>query len=727
MNTGILDSGKIECFLWSRVLGLATLPSIRETVEVFFGSLYRSQVSMDTKACILRRVVIPLISEGICPGKSFGVAAASQAPCKAVPSCRSSEIDARAEKLLKGPILEYMHSNIWVAFSTSESYKPGHDDYLRLQFISLSFILLRKAPHLVGDMRKDMIRFGWTCVRHDNPVVKNAAYVLLAQFIAAFETPRKIVIQVLLHLLRAHQPEYRPMVRQALEILVPSLTIRLATGAPSAELPIWVKWFNRVLFEHGHTVGQIVHIHQLITHLSDVFYPYREQLAPKLVNSLTKLCLTQNATLETRTLALDIIEMLLDWDIQHIKTVVSHSERFESTPLSQLRQEMANTIITKQRRETVVGILLRILCLAYDFVAKSGLAKRLKELLNKYLDKDSWPPMHLRLTFFERALSMPDTKPERMPFFEHILQTLDLVSMNMQQSWIVENFAILANTSIKFLKTESPVVHELIARQLSRLYQAMGASETLYDSHTTTNFRQQVQTHILENLQSGSNLHGVLRILDAIGKYQGEQFYDYIPLLVKLLQKHAREYVAQSSSQGAASGGTAAVPSGGQPHSLATTVNQGSAELDEATILRMVRTVPSTSEIKGSTQRDILLLLMVILHNHLMQLGDQRRGYLATLIQLVERVNDPHVLVTILSMVYNWVLRSPDPFPTIKEKATIMAAMICFATDPQANPKWSPITSTVQAPSPADGNGGATRSGQAFTAYQIMSKEYLSL
>ena len=487
-NLGILDSGQIECFFtrWSQVLTKTTNQQRRDIIALFFEHF--GQKVSDAKACILRRVTVPLILSGIYPPRHRGDSS-TQPSQDSSPACNPQEMmNRRAAELLSEPIQGLLRSHIWIPFSSApESNLSGVDDYLRLQYISLSFVLLRKAPDVVSDVRKDMIRFGWTCIKHDDPIVKHAAYVFLSQFIATFETPSKIIMQVLIHLLRAHQPEYRPMVRQALEILVPSLPTRLLASTTSTEPPVWIKWINRVLFEHGHTVGQIIHIYQLIAHLPDMFYPYYDQFTPKLINSLTKLCLTQSATLETRNLALDIIEMLLDWDEKHVKGLVP-LQRSESTPLSQLRQEVSSQVITEQKREAVVGILLRILCLAYDFVAKSGLAKRLNLLLRKYLDQDSWPPMHLRLTFFERALSSAEIKTERLPFFEHILHTLELVTLNMREAWVVENFSTLASIIVKFLKTESMTIQELLAKQLARLYSAMNTNETLQEAHTSTNF-----------------------------------------------------------------------------------------------------------------------------------------------------------------------------------------------------------------------------------------------
>ncbi|KAJ1922206.1 transcription-associated protein 1 [Mycoemilia scoparia] len=687
---GVLDSGQIEYYLCSKVLHSANMHQRRSIIALFFEHF--DQNVYDPKASVLRRVVIPLIAYGICPietGKYPDVLA----PCDSIPLCRTGETDARASQFLSGPLLNLVQSNIWAPLSVPESNKPGVDDYLCLQCISLSFALLRKAPNVISDTRKDLIRFGWTCIRHEDPIVKHAAYVLLAQFISTFETPSKIVVQVLVHLLRAYQPEYRPMVRQALEILLPSLPSRVQSPANPTESPMWIKLINRILFENGHTVGNITHIYQLIIKRSDMFYPYRDQFTPKLINSLTKLCLTQAATLETRNLAFDIIEMLLKWDKRCVLESVPPSQR-ESATLVQLRANITNPVVTEQKREAIVGILLRILCMAYDFVAKSGTAEKLNGLLVKYLDQDVWPPIYLRLTFFERALHNVEIKLEKYPFFEHILKSLEYLSENMREAWFVENFATLASIVLRFLKTEKLEIQQFLANLLEKLYSAMSKNENLYNAHTSANFRQHIQTHIFENLQSGTGLFGILLILNTIGKYQGEQFYDYIPLLVKLLQKNTRDFVAQSQSN-------------------------SETQVKNRDIVDLIHKDMTASDIQGDDQQRILLLSILILRKHLMQLGDQRRGFLATIIQLVERTKNPFVLAAVLGIVRMWVLNSKDSFPTTKEKATLMSAMMCLTTNPEANPGWDPLPPTSEL-QPRENSTNVS-------PQELLSREYLTL
>lgn len=58
--------------------------------------------------------------------------------------------------------------------------------------------------------------------------VKHSAYVLVARFIEAYESPPPLVTQIFAQLLRSHQPEARTLVRQALDILTATLPKRCA-------------------------------------------------------------------------------------------------------------------------------------------------------------------------------------------------------------------------------------------------------------------------------------------------------------------------------------------------------------------------------------------------------------------------------------------------------------------------------------------------------------------
>jgi transformation/transcription domain-associated protein len=98
-------------------------------------------------------------------------------------------------------------------------------------------LMLERCPHELVPFRKELIRFSWIHLKNDNTISKYWAYVAVARFIDVYDPPSKIVIQVYVALLRAHQPECRGLVRKALDILTPSLAkVRSHTSAGALRL-----------------------------------------------------------------------------------------------------------------------------------------------------------------------------------------------------------------------------------------------------------------------------------------------------------------------------------------------------------------------------------------------------------------------------------------------------------------------------------------------------------
>ena len=131
-----------------------------------------------------------------------------------------------------------------------------------------------------------------------------------------YETPPKIILQVYVALLRAYKIE-RALVSKALDILVPALPIRL----PKDDYVKAIKWTKKVIFEDGNTLQQLVHVWGVFVRNPSMFYTYRDQFVPQMVNCLSKFALPQNATSEHRTLAVDLAEIIVVWETDRIQKI----------------------------------------------------------------------------------------------------------------------------------------------------------------------------------------------------------------------------------------------------------------------------------------------------------------------------------------------------------------------------------------------------------------------
>lgn len=75
-------------------------------------------------------------------------------------------------------------------------------------------------------------------------------------------------IAVFHSLLKAHAIEARSVVRQALEILTPSMPVRMEDGNT-----MLTHWTKKIIVEEGHSVQQLFHILQLVVRHYKVFWP----------------------------------------------------------------------------------------------------------------------------------------------------------------------------------------------------------------------------------------------------------------------------------------------------------------------------------------------------------------------------------------------------------------------------------------------------------------------
>ncbi|KAJ2389322.1 transcription-associated protein 1, partial [Coemansia sp. RSA 2603] len=422
-SSDVIDVSFVFQYVWSEVIVKLPISKRREVLSAFLVRLSDGSASDEANAILLQHLINPMVAT-VFTLPSIAVSGDEAKAGEASGEDGLSQ-EQRGLELLRGPVIALINQRVWaVHMSNSSQQGSAKRASVRLELVQLSSILIRHAAGAVADQRKDIIKFGWSYIRNDDIMIKNASYVLVAQFIAAFDTPSKIILQAYSSLLKAHQVESRFLVRQALDILLPVLPIRLASGASASAgvggdtagaLPAWVVLAKRVLIDNSASLAHTTHVYQLIAGHAKIFFPYRAQFASNLVGILQKMCLTHSATTETRTLALDIIDLFLQW---HAMLEADGNAQVRATNGVELPAETtdsdrkangsagqgSDSLMSETRRETIVGLLLRMLCLVFDFALKSNLGPRALSLLMQYLDSTRWPAMHLRLTFFERSM-----------------------------------------------------------------------------------------------------------------------------------------------------------------------------------------------------------------------------------------------------------------------------------------------------------------------------------
>ncbi|KAK4510703.1 uncharacterized protein ATC70_005136 [Mucor velutinosus] len=593
-------------------------------------------------------------------------------------------------QVLDVKVMEQLHSKIWGNFSSESSGDEDQyaEDSLRIELLQLTAMIIQYAPQLMTDMRKDVIKFGWHYLRLEDATCKQAAYVLVARFITAFETPSKIVIQVYAALLRAHLSEARTLVKQGLDIISPVLPKRVPLLG-NERVPTWIRLTRKVVVEDTHSISQMVNVYQLLVRQPALFYDYREHFLPQIVNALPKLGLLQNATPENKLLTVELTELMLSWEetrLQNQKKKQQEQEQQGDVPMSPSGKRLADAVPdTPQKktkaegadgqvkaastalstsntanasdaskeygptltlRENTIGYLVRLACSVYtpsDMMRR--LVQRVLNLIKKFLDPEIWPDVHIKFTHLERTLNIKEMNEMLVSSVCSALDILHIDIAHKPSEWYFVNMNQLYRLLENSIKSDNVKVHTALQPVLSCIFgainQTTGADNREEPQHPdVAAFVSLVDSTITDGMASMNNIYAVLKLLQAASTGRSEQLDPFVPGIVKMLQKLTKEHISSAAS--AATSSVAA----------------------------------SSSSSGHDSQVNLLILGLNLLKKRISHLGDQRRWFLTCLIQLIEKSPDVQLLHAILDMLKDWTLNKTETFPTVKEKAGLLVKMM---------------------------------------------------
>ncbi|ORX90024.1 hypothetical protein K493DRAFT_381622 [Basidiobolus meristosporus CBS 931.73] len=546
-------------------------------------------------------------------------------------------------EIIDEAMIEQIHTKIWHPLSLESPEECHHSgDFLKIELLQMTTLIIQYASHLITDARKDVIKFGWNFLKLDDITAKQAAYLLIARFIAAYETPSKIIIQIYVALLKAHQSEARSLVRQALDIVTPVLPKRIPNNAADQKFPTWARWTKRVLIS---------------------FMRAASTSFPQIVNTLAKLGLLQNSTAETKTLTVDLAELILKWEKKAMAVLpndASSSEKenaFGKRPLEhdsegsaqkriQLEQSVSVDVkpqhgeshtkeytLNSSLRESVISYLIRFTCSSSEPISKKGLPLRTLNLIREFISPQLWSEVHTKLGYFERTLVQMEYSEANLPSVCNALEVLDVIIGGKPDEWFCNNIGQLHALLEKCVKSENTKLMKNLEPILTRIYRAIPNNEEATDEMNA--FTATIDSIVQDGLQNLTNLYAALTLLSASSENRPELIDNVIPALGKLILKLTKDHI-----------------------SLQNNVSQGT--------------------LTGDPSLPILIMSLKLMKLRISHLGDQRRWYLTSLIQLIEKSSDNELSRAILDMVTEWVQDKAEAFPTMKEKANLMVTMMCF-------------------------------------------------
>ncbi|SNX86514.1 related to TRA1 - component of the Ada-Spt transcriptional regulatory complex [Melanopsichium pennsylvanicum] len=630
--------------------------------------------------------------------------------------------------VIDADLVTQIANRMWKPFQNPKAANElCSDDALRIELLHMSTMILEHcSDHLApnGQLKKDTIKFGWANLTAEDVTVKNVAYIFIARFLEVFESPIKIVGQVYFGLLRAHQSEGRSMVKKALDILVPALPKR-AGASESGQPPQWAKWTKRQLVDEGHNVSQLFAILSLLVRHADLFYSSREMFIPQIVSNLTKLGLVANVNVESRMLAVDLVELLHKWEKRRQEHVRSQQANSESTTMDSTAEVDAaaggaakrgldapeETAVKKVRidetgisasasksaspagvpapstaasataiadaalspadheylmpmnlREMTVGFLVRFVSLSMEPISKAGIVSKAANLLSETLKAPYWSDVQVRLSIFQRPLIHTEINDQNTPVICNALRTLQIVVEDKTDAYIAPHVPQLQKLLEKSASTDEVSLVEAQKPVLERIFRVIPDPPPEEDVDGEA------------EMDTGDDKKPDEDELNTAKEAKESEATDELAAFRKFADNLIADGLKQSQHLYSVFSMLDAW-SQSKPEKIDAHLPALSKALSKLTKEHLAATSPVPA---NDPNLKLLMLVLELLKRRISNLGDQRRWLLSALVQLVERSSSLELCRFLLSTMSKWILEQREAFPTVKEKAGILLKMMSF-------------------------------------------------
>lgn len=629
----------------------------------------------------------------------------------------SSEATTR---LMDKSMLDAIHNRLWRPQAQDGSDENGSSgvDHSRLELLQLSALLLKYHQSLVAEARKDIIKLGWAYIRLEDNINKHAAYVLIAFFIAQFDSPAKIVNQVYVALLKAHQNEGKALVTQALDLIGPVLPKRLQSSN-DPKYPMWAKLAKRIISEENTNLQQLMSVFHFIIRHPDLFYESREYFVTLMISSLTKIAPAPSPSTDMKKLALNLIELIRNWEYRRVTGIIVTPNSPDTRRRAQDNDAMATDSparsATSDRSEYLIPANYRAMLIKYlaqlvsTFVERypvpaqklrelppndkliplppNDLCKKAFGLFHDLLSQTFWADLEIDLfpkltqailasEKTEKALGSDGTEKPEEKTLTYIINTLQIVRVildSRSDEWIQNQIPLIQRLLEKALKSDNPEIQDclhssdkdydcgreirpLLRRVLEAIPQEGGEEDDMEVETPGTEFIKHLSALATEAMANGSLCSGI-NLVWTLSQVRPVLVDIHVPPVMRALQsKLAKDHVTNVMQSKTPSNAQ------GTPNAekSAPVLTPRDAEIQVLLILKTI---------------DIIALRMGTL-------GDQRRPFLSVLASLVDKSLDLRLCEKILAMVENWIFDSTDPWPTLKEKTAVLHKMLNFEARP---------------------------------------------
>ncbi|EPT03792.1 hypothetical protein FOMPIDRAFT_150002 [Fomitopsis schrenkii] len=544
--------------------------------------------------------------------------------------------------LLDDSIVSKIHAHIWQPMTDDPSFAQD-DDVYRVELLHLTTVMVHRYPEYLQDAKKDIIRCAWHYITSEDAIVKQTAYLLAARFFEAFEGPQKFHLRVWTGLLKPPHLETKNLVRQALDIIAPVLS---RSQSFENGFPQWAKTTRRLLAEEGAGWQQVALMYHLIVRQRSLFYPVRALFVPHIVNYVSKLGLGQashdiRTLYECRTLSVEVLQVVFDWEQQATASTPSAPATDSATDGTSATE--SSWITPLPLRESIVSYLVRLCTIPHDAQTRAGILPRALDLLRSIVGPKGWTDVTFKLHFFSRALESNEFKGEAalLAQAQSSAKVLQVICSEKGDAWFTSNAGVLSKLVRKGLVSEDSVLQDSLHPIYDRLIRLFPVpKEDEEQASEMSEFHTFIYTSIGENLRTTEEgrsnmapvLRGVLLMLKSIVQITPERIEPFSGSLMKLLGRLAKEHI-QSSPQ-------------------------------------------STPGFEQNVR--LIMSILEISQSSVAYLGEQRRWLLSAIAACAEKSKSHSLCKAVLDIAREWAMNKRDPYPTMKEKATLLQKMAAF-------------------------------------------------
>ncbi|WAR58696.1 hypothetical protein PtB15_10B34 [Puccinia triticina] len=648
-------------------------------VARFYNEQVLKSTDVTYKSAVLARFLIIVNNHQIPPQQKAAILRHLINPLLLV----AFERGERENDIVDTEYINKVHLVIWSAFIPNTNVKPfASDDRLDVELLHMASLIVQYRPNLVADQRKEIIKFGWYFLSlRDDLTVKNAAYILISRFIAAYDSPTKIVSQILNALLKLHSTEAKHLAQKALDILLPVIPKRYKDN-PSE----WIRLMKRTLSEEGQNLSFLYNFYSAVVRNPEPFFAHRDVFIPYISAALPRMTASGSSNPEMRSLVVDLVELVVRWEQQRVEVTSKEAtnqdaeatsrtpspEPEHSSPAKRIKLDQPSTpvpsatgseialggyIVPYPIRDAIVSVLIRVITYPNEPTSKNPPIVKALSSMRLILTK-VWPEVEVKVNYFQRALSAEITEGN-IGVVCNAAELLNIVLENKSDEWLLDNLSLVQTLVEKGVSFKSEDLFKVQRPLLHRIFSVLPVDDQSTSDQdenkektgaAVTAFEQWVNSTIKEGLKEPrihENFRSALALLQAFDRAQPSKVDVFIPDIVRNFTRAMRDHLA------------------------ATQTDRNPTTPEQAKIL-----LEQTKTLLEST-RQILEGLCDLMKTRVAAMGEQRLHLLTGLVQLVEK--SPHVELCryILGVQRKWI-EDKDPLPTSREKATILVKMMSY-------------------------------------------------